>query len=337
MEKHDPKPNKWIKYGPVKWKKVEESEVVEAKNHGGLDDWFGKEKWVDVSRPKKDGKWQPCGRGDTSKGKKPVCTPVNKAKGLSEKERKNRVRQKRQKEKEPNPDKKPNVTKYTEQAGGKSNVSNSNWRLVKIAQSDSSFDYKNERLYEGLSEKGQQYVDQKNAENSITSYLELDAAIAKAFEEGLGDMMFPSKSEKFKKEFKNVDKGFLEYICGLWLINRGLFDNQQYSGFSSPGLLKVLVKSMDVKRFVFGDTVRYSINPNTPHQRYYLKLKDFIRSESPNFDVSGADTEIDTIMHFLTRVDHFDRGFKEEAENLIKEGQELYRTVQSDPDALPIF
>ena len=89
-----------------------------------LRDWFKKEKWVDVSRPKKKGKgYEPCGRGDTSKGKKPVCTPANKAKNLTEKERKNRIRQKRKKEKEPNPDKKPNVTKYSPGAGGKSNVS----------------------------------------------------------------------------------------------------------------------------------------------------------------------------------------------------------------------
>ncbi len=106
-----------------KWIKI--SEIVEAKNHGGLDDWFRKEHWVDVSRPKKKGKgYEPCGRGDTSKGKKPVCTPANKAKNLTEKERKTRIRQKRKKEKEPNPDKKPNTTTYTENAGGKSNVSN---------------------------------------------------------------------------------------------------------------------------------------------------------------------------------------------------------------------
>ena len=105
---------------------MERFRKIEAKNHGGLDDWFHKEKWVDVSRPKDDGGYEPCGRGDTSKGKKPVCTPANKAKNLSDKERKNRIRQKRNKEKEPNPDKKPNNTTYTEQAGGKSNVSNSN-------------------------------------------------------------------------------------------------------------------------------------------------------------------------------------------------------------------
>lgn len=94
-----------------------------AKNHGGLDDWF-QEKWVDVRRKKKDGKgYEPCGRGDTSKGKKPVCTPANKAKNLDKKERTQRLREKAKKEKEPNPDKKPNVTKYSPGAGGKSNIS----------------------------------------------------------------------------------------------------------------------------------------------------------------------------------------------------------------------
>ena len=127
---------KWIKYGPSNWKKIDESsdyEQTSMEKEADLRDWFKKEKWVDVSRPKKDGKWQPCGRGDTSKGKKPVCTPVNKAKSLTEKERKNRIRQKRKKEKEPNPDKKPNITKYTEQAGGKSNVSNSTNKFYKLS------------------------------------------------------------------------------------------------------------------------------------------------------------------------------------------------------------
>lgn len=122
------------------WIKVSENEepeddLVEAKNHGGLDDWFKKEKWVRVDVPKKKGKYQPCGRGDTTKGKKPVCVPVNKAKNLSDKERKNRVRQKRNKEKESNPDKKPNVTKYTPSAGGKSNVSHSDSANIKFSNS----------------------------------------------------------------------------------------------------------------------------------------------------------------------------------------------------------
>jgi len=112
-----------------KWRIIDKKDTF--LKEADLRDWFHKEKWVDVSRPKEDGGYEPCGRGDTSKGKKPVCTPANKAKNLSERQRKNRIRQKRKKEREPNPNKKPNVTKYTEQAGGKSNVSNtSRFRIV---------------------------------------------------------------------------------------------------------------------------------------------------------------------------------------------------------------
>ena len=116
-----------------KYEIIDDNEPMERE--ADLRDWFHKERWVDVSRPKKKGKYQPCGRGDTSKGKKPVCVPVNKAKNLSDKEKKNRVRQKRQKEKEPNPDKKPNVTKYTPKAGGKSNVSSTQDHNIKFSNS----------------------------------------------------------------------------------------------------------------------------------------------------------------------------------------------------------
>ena len=107
-------------------------EAKKSKMHpGGLKDWVENEKWVDVRRKNKKGKFEPCGRNDTSKGKKPVCVPINKAKNLTEKQIRNRKRQKARKEREPNPGKKPNTTKYTEQAGGKSNVSdNHNIRFV---------------------------------------------------------------------------------------------------------------------------------------------------------------------------------------------------------------
>ena len=102
-------------------------EAKRSKMHpGGLADWVQNERWVDIRRPKKDGGYEPCGRNDTTKGKKPVCVPSNKAKSLDKKEIKNRKRQKARKEREPNPGKKPNTTTYTEEAGGKSNVSNNN-------------------------------------------------------------------------------------------------------------------------------------------------------------------------------------------------------------------
>ena len=114
---------------------MERFRIVEAKKSkmhpGGLKDWVENENWRDLRRKNKKGGYEPCGRNDTSKGEKPVCVPANKAKNLTEKQLKNRKRQKARKEKEPNPGKKPNTTKYTEQAGGKSNVSdNHNIRFV---------------------------------------------------------------------------------------------------------------------------------------------------------------------------------------------------------------
>ena len=107
--------------------KFRKIEAKRSKMHpGGLADWVQNERWVDLRRPKKDGGYEPCGRNDTTKGKKPVCVPSNKAKSLDKKEIKNRKRQKARKEREPNPGKKPNTTTYTEEAGGKSNVSNNN-------------------------------------------------------------------------------------------------------------------------------------------------------------------------------------------------------------------
>jgi hypothetical protein len=95
-----------------------------------LREWFDKEKWKNLREPKKDGGYEDCGRSDTSKGKKPVCVPESKAKSLTDKEIENRKRQKAKEEKKPNPDKKPNVTQYTDKAGGKSKKSESNIRFV---------------------------------------------------------------------------------------------------------------------------------------------------------------------------------------------------------------
>jgi hypothetical protein len=52
-----------------------------AKPRGGLTKWFGKGKggnWVDISAPKKNGKFQPCGRKSATKSKRgyPKCVPA---------------------------------------------------------------------------------------------------------------------------------------------------------------------------------------------------------------------------------------------------------------------
>ena len=61
----------------------------------GLREWIN-EKWVDIGAPKKNGKFQPCGRSKGSKRKYPKCVPLAKATRMTSSQRASAVRRKRQ-------------------------------------------------------------------------------------------------------------------------------------------------------------------------------------------------------------------------------------------------
>ena len=67
-----------------------------AKPKGGLTKWF-KEKWVDIGRPKKKGKYQPCGRGKAKTSRKgyPKCVPAAKAARMTAAQKRSAIRRKR--------------------------------------------------------------------------------------------------------------------------------------------------------------------------------------------------------------------------------------------------
>lgn len=64
------------------------------KPQGGLTKWF-KEKWVDISRPKKGGGFEPCGRKKASSKAYPKCRPAAEAARMTKKERDSAIRRKR--------------------------------------------------------------------------------------------------------------------------------------------------------------------------------------------------------------------------------------------------
>jgi|TARA_E500000178_G_C16914571_1_gene704318 hypothetical protein len=72
-----------------------------AKPRGGLTAWFGKGKkgdWVDIGAPKKDGKFQACGRTKLEKDKKrkyPKCVPRATANRMTAAEIRSAVQRKR--------------------------------------------------------------------------------------------------------------------------------------------------------------------------------------------------------------------------------------------------
>jgi len=68
-----------------------------AKPKGGLTKRFKKEKWVDISAPKKGGGYEKCGRKSTKSSKRgyPKCVPQAKAKSMTKSQIKSAVARKR--------------------------------------------------------------------------------------------------------------------------------------------------------------------------------------------------------------------------------------------------
>lgn len=71
--------------------------MTSVRSNSGLGRWF-REKWVDISRPKEGGGFEPCGRSDTSKGRYPKCVPAATAARMSPEEIKSAIRRKRRAE-----------------------------------------------------------------------------------------------------------------------------------------------------------------------------------------------------------------------------------------------
>ena len=78
-----------------------------AKPRGGLTKWF-KENWVDISRPKKGGGYEKCGRSKAKRGKYPKCVPAAKAARMTAAQKRSAISRKR---KAGNPGGKPTMVK----------------------------------------------------------------------------------------------------------------------------------------------------------------------------------------------------------------------------------
>ena len=84
--------------GKKKKKKKKTGGLIQLKEGGGLRKWVS-EKWVDIGAPKKDGKFQPCGRKNAKKSKRkyPKCVPLAKAQRMTAGQRISAVKRKRAK------------------------------------------------------------------------------------------------------------------------------------------------------------------------------------------------------------------------------------------------
>ena len=90
-----------------------ETFIGDETKRGGLGKWF-EEEWVDISRPKKGGGFESCGRGDANSGKYPKCVKKSRAMSMTAEQIASAVSRKRRAENsETREDKKPiNVSTF---------------------------------------------------------------------------------------------------------------------------------------------------------------------------------------------------------------------------------
>jgi hypothetical protein len=261
-------------------------EAKKSKMHpGGLADWVQNEKWVDLRRKNKKGKFEPCGRNDTSKGQKPVCVPINKAKNLTEKQIKNRKRQKARKEKEPNPGKKPNTTKYTEQAGGKSNVSNNN----------------NIRFIGSMIPLSELRPTQYNLSKFIKiSGIEDEGGLVDDSEMPMGVNPFDNHIEDSNKRIKNIkEHDAIEYVASVYkdlmfVLTQSLLPEQfeEVTTFN----LDDLKKNIDYDKFVNMAFQRLLELEEDPYDQQLNLVLDEMKKASQQFNIFQWKTHYERLL-----------------------------------------
>jgi hypothetical protein len=84
-------------YSDSKKKKKKKKPVQVEEMEKNLKEWF-RERWVDISRPKKGGGYEQCGRADAKSGKYPKCVPASVAARMTPAQRRSAINRKRRAE-----------------------------------------------------------------------------------------------------------------------------------------------------------------------------------------------------------------------------------------------
>lgn len=154
-----------------------------------LKEWF-KEKWVDLSRPKPGGGFEPCGREDAASGKYPKCVPAARAARMTPEQIASAVRRKRRAEStQTREGKKPIYVSTDKEKMEKANVPTDPELYARVkAEAKAKFDvypsaYANAWLVREYKKRGGGYRTTKGDVKKVAEDLaEPEAALAQALE-----------------------------------------------------------------------------------------------------------------------------------------------------------
>ena len=191
--------------------KNESTEPIVEEAVKSLKEWF-KERWVDISRPKPGGGFEPCGRSDASSGKYPKCVPASRAARMTPEQIESAVRRKRRAESTETRDgKKPIYVSTDKEDMEKANVPTNPELYARVkAEAKAKFDvypsaYANAWLVREYKKRGGTYrVTKENVEKVAEDLAEEEAALADAL------VTIASNYGKFNEDETGIWAGYDE-------------------------------------------------------------------------------------------------------------------------------
>ncbi len=206
------------------------------------------------------------------------------------------------------------------------------------------YDYTTDKdLYPLLSDFGKKYVAERDRENPITSYRELDAAVEHAFKNGKGDYMFLSPFEQSQNTFTQLNPDVAELLRGLFMIDRGIDNDKTFQSFKG-GVFAALKKKMQERPSTetFDLTTgnipfaRKTTEKSNDYHKLLRRAKSLVKKIAGEYwNKSGAQSSMDNLLRYIINDSYVPDEYKKEANSIMEEAQRLHDELKSDVANLP--
>jgi len=225
--------------------------------------------------------------------------------------------------------------------------------MKRLAQEDETpeYDYTQDKnLYSILSDFGKKYVAERDRENPITSYKELDAAVYHAFESPagranprIGDMMFLNEFEQSQNTFTQLNPDVAELLRGLFMIDRGIDNDKTFQSFKGnifPALKKKMQERPSTETFdlTTGNVpfARKTTERSNEYHKLLRKAKSLVKKIAGEYwNKSGAQSSMDNLLRYIINDSFVPDEYKKEANSIMEEAQRLHDELKSDAANLP--
>ena len=211
-------------------------------------------------------------------------------------------------------------------------------------QETPKYDYTTDKLlYSTLSDFGKNYVAERDRENPITSYRELDAAVEHAFKNGKGERMFLSPFEQSQNIFTQLSPDIAELLRGLFMIDRGIDNDKTFQSFRG-GIFPALKKKMQERPstetidLTTGNVpfARKTTEKSNDYHKLLRRAKSLVKKIAGEYwNKSGAQSSMDNLLRYILDDSYVPDEYKDEANSIMEEAQRLHNELKSDAANLP--